>query len=197
MSVAPPSAASGERLDPRPLPAPAAAAPREQRADAEAPPAWEQLQSCAARRAYEQAERLLEAVAGRRQRAELRLRYAQWLLAGGEPDRARRTVDRALAEEPLLIAGHLLQAALATEAGDLAAGLAACRRALYLDRNCAVAHFHLGLVQQQQDEAAAQRCFRTALALAQARDPQETVEFGEGVSFGRFCETLTTLIAET
>lgn len=138
---------------------------------------------------FNEAERTIERIADRELRAHSRFQLAQALLARAEIDRARQMLDRCLADEPLMVEAQLLHASFAEEAGDLEQAERAYRRALYVDRNCPMAHFHLALVQQQKGDAAgAQRSVRTTLKLAEHRDPHEPVEYGEGVCYGRLKE---------
>ena len=107
-------------------------------------------------------------------------------------------LELCLREEPLLIEAQLLRASFAEEAGDLSAAEQAYRRALYVDRGCPMAHFHLALVQQQQDnQAEALRSLRTARQLIQGKDPHATVEYGEGVCYGRLREMVSLLMGES
>lgn len=144
-----------------------------------------------------EAERVVQRIANRHERAPVRLKLTQALLARGELDRARQMLELCLKEEPLLIGAQLLRASFAEEAGDFAAAEAAYRKALYLDRNCAMTHFHLALVQQQQGNPAdAERSLKTTLKLSAGKDPHELVEYGEGVCYGRLCEMANVLIAD-
>lgn len=164
-------------------------------AEPQDPLSWERLERWIAERRFDEVEKALLRGGGRKQRAPIRLRYAQALLGVAETARARRMVETCLVEEPLLLEAHLLQASFAEDAGDLAAAEAAYRRALYLDRNSPMAHFHLALVQQQQgDSAGAARSLRTLVSLIAAQDPQAPVPYGEGVCFGRLKEMAEVLL---
>jgi Flp pilus assembly protein TadD len=100
-------------------------------------------------------------------------------------------LDKCLDEEPLLIEAQLLKATFAEEDGDLAGAERAYRRALYIDRKCTIAHFHLGLVQQQQgDGAGARRSLQTAARLARGEDVHEAVPHGDGICYGRLREMI-------
>ncbi|MBW3597058.1 MAG: hypothetical protein KY475_07260 [Planctomycetes bacterium] len=155
----------------------------------------EQLAQCVLERRFDEAEQSLARTYPRRERAWLRLAYVQALLGAAESARARRMLDVCLQEEPLLLEAHLLKASFAEEAGDLTAAEAAYRRALYLDRNCAMAHFHLALVQQQSgDNAGAARSLQTTLRLAVSADPRAAVPGGEGVCYGRLQEMAEVLL---
>ncbi len=124
-----------------------------------------------------------------RERAREHLRQAHVLLGQAQMAEARRQLELAVEDDPLLLEAYLMKAGLAEEAGDLAAAEQACRRALYLDRACCIAHFHLALVQQQQGRRAeAAKSIRTVLQLIENRDPHDLVEFGDGVCFGRLRE---------
>lgn len=136
----------------------------------------------------------LLAVADPRQRAQARLKLAHSLLLQAQTAEAKRQVELSLQEDPLLVEAYILQVGLAEDAGDLAAAEHACRRALYLDRRCCLAHFHLSLVQQQQgDVAGAAKSLRTVRELIEQRDPHELVEYGDGMCYGRLRELIQML----
>ena len=101
-----------------------------------------------------------------------------------------------LREEPLLLEAQLWKASLAEEAGDLAGAEQSYRRALYIDRLCPIAHFHLALVLQRKgDPNSARRSLTTTLGLIQGKNPHSPVEHGEGICYGRLQE-MATLLAE-
>lgn len=140
---------------------------------------------------FDAAEQAIERLTDKNQRASLRFRLAQGLLMGTSIVRARELVDRCLTDEPLMIEAQFLKASFAEEAGDLDQAEKAYRRALYVDRNCPMAHFHLGLVLQQKGDAVgSQRSFKTTLKLIDHRNPHDLVEFGEGVCYGRLKEMI-------
>ncbi len=124
-----------------------------------------------------------------RHRAAARFQLVQCLLARAEIAAARRQLARCLADEPLMIEAQLLQASFAEEAGDVKGAESAYRRALYIDRHCPMAHFHLALLMQQQgDTRAAARGIRTVLKLIDGKNPHDLVEYSEGVCYGRLQE---------
>ncbi len=115
-----------------------------------------------------------------------RLRYVGWLLETARLVRAREMLESCLREAALQIAAQLWHASFAEEAGDLAAAEQAYRRALYIDRRCPMAHFHLALVLQQQgDRKGAERGLRTTLELIRGKNPDALVDYGEGICYGR------------
>jgi len=151
--------------------------------------AVQQIERLLAERNFEDAGRSIERLADKQQRAKLRFRLAQELLASAAIAKARQMLDRCLADEPLMTEAQLLQASFAEEAGDLEKAESAYRRALYIDRNCPMAHFHLALVLQLKGDAAAcGRSVKTTLKLIENKDPHELVEYGEGVCYGRLKE---------
>jgi chemotaxis protein methyltransferase CheR len=159
---------------------------------------WERVESCLGQGDFAGAEQAIDRVPGTGERAVVRLRYARALLAAAEVSRARAMLDRCLREEPLLIEVQLLRAAFAEETGDLAAAEQAYRRALYIDRGCPLAHFHLALVQQQQgDPDGAVRSLRTTLQLLQGKPVHAAVAYGEGVCNGRLREMVLLLLGES
>jgi tetratricopeptide (TPR) repeat protein len=144
---------------------------------------------------FDVAERTLSGIADPKQRAAGMLRLAKGLLMGGRVDRARQILDRCLAEEPMLIEGQLLKASFAEEAGDLPQAEQAYRRALYSDRNCPMAHFHLGLLLKQKGDAlGSNRSFKTTLKLIENQNPHDLVQYGEGVCYGRLKEMLQMIV---
>ena len=141
------------------------------------------------------AETLIERLSNKTTRATMRLQCVRALMAAAEISRARRMLETCLREEPLLIDAQLLKASFAEEAGELEVAEQACRRALYIDRNCPLAHFHLALVQQQTgDLPGAQRSLRTTLKLVEGKEPHELVAYGEGVCYGRLREMISLLL---
>ena len=157
----------------------------------------EQVARFAAGRRFEEAERSLQRIVNTKDRARARLRYAQALLACAEIGRARRMLVLSLEENPLSIEAQLLLASFAEEMGDLNAAEQACRRALYVDRKCPIAHFHLAMVQQQKgDHAGARRSFATTLKLIESEAPDRLVSYGEGICYGRLQEMVTLLMQE-
>jgi chemotaxis protein methyltransferase CheR len=172
-----------------PLPAPA----RQPRTKAASP--WDEIQRCLSQQQFAEAERLLDRIPDPRQRARTRLQYIRALLHASQLTRTRTLLERCLGEDPLLLEAQLLRGSFAEEDGDLAAAEAAYRRALYIDRHCIMAHFHLALVQQQRpDETAARRSLTTVLKLAEGKDIHAVVEHGEGVSYGRLLEMVNLLL---
>ena len=115
----------------------------------------------------------------------------------GEFAEAERVLEGCLREDPLLLPAQLLKAGFAEEAGDLAAAEQAYRRALYIDRHCALAHFHLALVLKQRGLAPeARRSLETTLQLIRDKNPQTLVEYGEGICYGRLLEMATLLMRD-
>jgi chemotaxis protein methyltransferase CheR len=95
--------------------------------------------------------------------------------AGNEhgPEAGVSAALAALAEWPLSSELHLLHALFAAELGHDDDAIAALRRALYLDPDLEVAHYHLGvLLSRAQDPIGARRALRRAEALL-ARAPPD------------------------
>lgn len=138
---------------------------------------------------FDEAERAIERIMDKHQRAKSRFRLAQELLRRAAGARARRMLERCLTDEPLLIEAQLLQGSFAEEAGELDLAEQAYRKALYVDRNCPMAHFHLSLVQQRSGDAiGTRRSAKTTLKLIEGKNPHDLVEYGEGVCYGRLKE---------
>jgi chemotaxis protein methyltransferase CheR len=155
---------------------------------------WELVERCLGRREFAEADRAIGRIADTKQRAAIRLRYTRELLASAEISQAREMLDLCLTEDPLLIAAQLLKASFAEETGDLDAAERHYRQALYIDRNCPIAHFQLALVQRQRGQAsAAARSLRTVLKLTRGKDSHALVEHGDGVCYGRLKELVSLL----
>ncbi|QDU97019.1 CheR family methyltransferase [Lignipirellula cremea] len=152
------------------------------------PDLWGQIEEPAARQHFAKAEVLIDGIASEQQRGELRLRYAKLLLEMGESARARGMVEQSLREAPMTVEAQLLHASFCEESGDFAEAEKAWRRALYLDRSCAIAHFHLALLQRNKDLRLAQRSLRIVFQLCDKQDPHALVEHADGVCYGRLRE---------
>ena len=149
----------------------------------------QQIEHYATQGDFAEAERIIGRVVPRRERSELALKYARLLLAQAEVARAHDIVEHCLRDEPLSIEAHLLKGSFAEEDGDLDAAEQAYRHALYIDRMCPIAHFHLGLVQQQKgDNEAATQSFQLVQTLTGRHDPHAVADYGEGVCYGRLQE---------
>jgi chemotaxis protein methyltransferase CheR len=84
----------------------------------------------------------------------------------GRADAAVELCLQALRDDPLDAEAHLLMAAIEEERGELAAAIAAVRRAVYTAPDSPTAHFRLGtLLLRAGDEAAARRSLATAAEL--------------------------------
>lgn len=154
-----------------------------------APASWERIESFVQNRNFAEAERLIESVPSLQERGVLRLRYARSLLAGAEVERAHTMLDSCIVDDPLSVEPQLLKGSFAEEAGDLETAEQAYRRALFVDRFCPMAHFHLGLLQQKKgDLKAATRSFQLVQQMASKHEPHAVVEYGEGVCYGRLLE---------
>jgi Tfp pilus assembly protein PilF len=159
------------------------------------PSLLERIDHHLSRQEFAEAERVIDAVSARKERAAARLRYVLHLVGCAEIQRAKDMLERCLSEEPLQIEAHLLKASLAEEAGNLAEAEGEYRRALYVDRRCAIAHFHLALVQQEQNDVnGSRRSLQTVLDLTQNSDPNELAEHSDGVCYGRLREMVEMIL---
>lgn len=156
---------------------------------------WEQVEECWHHQDLAGAERVLNRIPSAKERAQTRLRYVKLLLGTAETARARQMLELCLREEPLLIEAQLWKASFAEEAGDFATAEQAYRRALYIDRQCPMAHFHLALaLQQKGDQEGARRSLQTTLELLRGKNSQALVEYGEGICYGRLQEMATLMV---
>lgn len=156
-----------------------------------APPAFERFRALRESGEWETAAELLPELPAGRPRGEAALLLARSALATGSSARARELADRAVAEEPLLVEGHLLLGCLREEAGELESAAAALRKAVYLDHGNPTPYFLLGIVLSRAGAAS-----ESARALGNARDlaarlPASTpLPHGEGLVAGRLVQIL-------
>jgi chemotaxis protein methyltransferase CheR len=107
-------------------------------------------------------------------------------LANRDPDEAERACGAEAARHPLSGELHYLRAVLLLGLGREAEAAVAARRAIYLDRSLAIAHFTLGsILQRRGDRAGARRAYRNARDLCAARPADEVVPLTDGEPAGR------------
>jgi chemotaxis protein methyltransferase CheR len=107
-------------------------------------------------------------------------------LANLDLDAAERACAEAAARHPLASELHYLRAVLLLGLGREAEAAEAARRAIYLDRSLAIAHFTLGsILQRRGDRAGARRAYRNACDLCAARPADEVVPLTDGELAGR------------
>jgi chemotaxis protein methyltransferase CheR len=69
-------------------------------------------------------------------------------------------------------------------------------RAIYLERNFALAHFHIGLCQvRRKDHRAAKRSFANAMRILDGHDPHEVLAMSEGLTASELRELTRVQIA--
>ena len=157
--------------------------------------AWEQVEHCLALRDFSGADVIIDRIAARSDRTQVRLQHVRALMSMAEIARARKSLETSLREEPMSIESQLLNASFAEEAGELQVAEQACRKALYIDRNCPMAHFHLAMIQQQKgDSFGARRSLQITLELVQGKEPHKLVAYGDGVCYGRLREMISLLL---
>jgi chemotaxis protein methyltransferase CheR len=100
----------------------------------------------------------------------------EWRLAAG---RARKLIETG-GRNP---AAHFVLALVLEHMGSPADAAQSLRRAIFLDRAFIMAHYHLGLVlEQQRDLQGARKAFANVLDLVAARDGGDILEHGDGIS---------------
>jgi len=107
-------------------------------------------------------------------------------LANLDLDAAERASAEATALHPLSSELHYLRSVLLLGLGRDDEATRAARRALYLDRSLAIAHFTLGsILQRRGDRTGARRAYRNAHDLCAARPADEVVPLTDGEPAGR------------
>lgn len=85
--------------------------------------------------------------------------------------------------------GHLRHALLLQERGRLSEAEKSLRRAIYLDRKSAVAHYYLGLLLKRRSELkSARRCFRNVLRLLEPIDRRAAIPIVRGIDVSALTE---------
>jgi chemotaxis protein methyltransferase CheR len=80
---------------------------------------------------------------------------------------------------------HFYNALILEQTGAPAEARLELHRAIYLDRKFVLAHYHLGLLQQKEKEAAqAARSFENVIELLSKRDQQQAFALADGVTVG-------------
>jgi len=97
------------------------------------------------------------------------------------PEPAERLVAAALTRHPASAELHVLHAVLLLDLGRPSDAAQGARRALYLDRSLAMAHFLLGTaLLRLDDRSGARKAFRNARDLCAPRPPAEPVPLADG-----------------
>jgi chemotaxis protein methyltransferase CheR len=113
------------------------------------------------------------------------LAQVRQMLNAGSFEAAAERCRRLAVSERLNAAVHFYHALAVEQQGHQAEVEPALRRAIYLDRDFVLAHYHLGLVlERARDRHAAGRSFRNVLALLDRRDDAEFLPDADGLTVG-------------
>jgi chemotaxis protein methyltransferase CheR len=106
-------------------------------------------------------------------------------LNSGQSEAAADHCQKLISADRLNPLVYFYHALVREQQGQHAETEQALRRAIYLDRDFVLAHYHLGLVMQRYgDVRAAQRSFRNVLVLLQARDEDHAFVDADGLTVG-------------
>lgn len=109
----------------------------------------------------------------------------------GEIEKAEYWCRSAIGTEKLNPENYYLLATIYQEGGHLADAIKSIKQALYLDPEFIMAHFTHGILLQQSGRSfEAKKAFGNARLLLSIMNPGETVPYSEGITAGRFMETL-------
>lgn len=110
-------------------------------------------------------------------------------LNGGQSDAAAELCQRLINADRLNPLVHFYHALAAEQQGRHTESEQALRRAIYLNRDFVLAHYHLGLLfHRSRDASAAQRSFRNVLALLRRREEAERFADADGLTVGALRE---------
>lgn len=118
------------------------------------------------------------------------------LIRAGETEKALAAAEKGTKSYPLSAEMHYLHGKASIEAGRMDAAVAALRRAIFLDRDLAAAHFLLGTAVQETDPALAVRAFYNAAEICDRKTPLETVPLCEESNAGRLASVARQRIAD-
>lgn len=116
---------------------------------------------------------------------------ARTLADQGQWDAALAVCDRLLRADALDSRLHFFRALVLEQKGDMDGCEQSLRRAIYLDRQAVLPHYHLGLfLWRKEDGQAAQRSFRNVLALLDRVPDDHAIEDGDQLTAGQLRETV-------
>ncbi len=105
------------------------------------------------------------------------------LADSGRWDTALTAADKLVAAEPLNAAAQFMLGLILEHNGHHEEARAALRRAIYLDRTFALAHYHLGAsLQTTGDRASARKSFSNVLGLAGVIPQSQPIPHGDGIT---------------
>jgi chemotaxis protein methyltransferase CheR len=102
--------------------------------------------------------------------------------------------DRALTNDKLDPANHYLRANILLALGDRISAINSLERAIFLDRDFALAHFTLGVLARSDGRhTRARRYFGNTLSIIAQMDPHQIVAESDGMTAGRLDEIVRSL----
>ncbi|MFO8072562.1 MAG: CheR family methyltransferase [Polyangia bacterium] len=117
----------------------------------------------------------------------------------GEVEEAQRLLDELLSGEAKLVPrAHFLQALVYDQSGRPGDALFCLRRALFLEKEFAIAHYYQGVIcEREGDPGTARRCFRNVLSLVESVPEETELAEGGNVNAGRLAEIVRERIRES
>jgi chemotaxis protein methyltransferase CheR len=114
----------------------------------------------------------------------------------GRWDEAVAACEQALRQYPMDPALRYVHGLVCEQIGASDVAEDAFGRAIYLERNFALAHFHIGLCQvRRKDHRAAKRSFANAMRILDGHDPHEVLAMSEGLTASELRELTRVQIA--
>ena len=114
----------------------------------------------------------------------------------GELDQARTWCEKAIGFEKLNPELYYLLSTIHQSANDLDAAITSVKQAIYLDAGFIMAHFMLGMLFARKNRGLeSAKSMNTALSLLRLKDPEDVLEFAEGMTVSRLVETIKSMTA--
>lgn len=107
---------------------------------------------------------------------------ARALADRGEWQPAASVCKQLIEADPLNAAAHFTMGLILEHLGRASEAEGTLRRAIYLRRDFALAHYHLGICLQQGNPTQARKAFHNVLRLVQGQPDTETIEHGDGIT---------------
>lgn len=113
----------------------------------------------------------------------------------GKVEKAKYWCEKAIDSEKLNPEIYYLLSTILQAAGDINASIRALKQALYLDPEFIMAHFTLGLLQQQENKLyESKKSITNALSLLKNKDPDEMLTYSDGMTAGLLIDTIQGMI---
>jgi chemotaxis protein methyltransferase CheR len=122
-------------------------------------------------------------------------RRARILANEGKSAEAMRCLEQAIKDRPASVDLYYAKALVAMESGDTGGAMHSLKRVIYLQPDCIIAHYLMGVIQSRLDRyAEASRRFETVSELLSTLKSDDIVPFSEGLSAAYLLESVQSFL---